>query len=113
MKRVLITGAAGFIGANLTKKLLSREFDVYGVDSFTNYYSPDYKKSRLSYYGIDSIIRDLDISNKEKLAKIFQELRPEVVVNLAAQGGVRASKIDPYPYIVTNQLGFLNVMDFC
>ena len=109
--RVLVTGAAGFIGAKVTKELSNRGFSVVGVDSFSDYYDPSYKTYRLQHHQINGLVRNLDISSTNDVNKLFEESRPEVVINLAAQGGVRASKIDPRPYIVTNQLGFLNLIE--
>lgn len=109
--RVLITGAAGFIGAKVTFDLISKGFEVLGVDSFSEYYSPDYKKYRMNYFEIDKLVRTLDISDQDTVSALFNEFRPNIVINLAAQGGVRASKIDPRPYINTNQLGFINLIE--
>jgi UDP-glucuronate 4-epimerase len=109
--RVLITGAAGFIGAKVTFDLISKGFDVIGVDSFSTYYSPDYKKYRINFFEINKQVRTLDISDQASVKALFDEIRPNIVINLAAQGGVRASKIDPRPYVNTNQLGFINLIE--
>lgn len=109
--RILISGAAGFIGAKVTADLISKGFDVLGVDSFSTYYSPDYKKYRMNYFEIDRLVRTVDISDQASVRSLFSEFRPNIVINLAAQGGVRASKIDPRPYINTNQLGFINLIE--
>jgi UDP-glucuronate 4-epimerase len=110
-KKVLVTGAAGFIGAKTTFDLINSGFEVVGVDSMTRYYSPEYKKYRLRYFGIEKLVQFIDISDPEAVKKLVSQSKPEVIVNLAAQGGVRASKHDPRPYVMTNQLGFINLLE--
>ena len=109
--KVLVTGAAGFIGGNLMESLVSNGIEVIGLDSFSNYYSPGMKHSHISAANLNSRIHELDICNDAELNAIFEQFRPTHVVHLAAQGGVRASKTDPIPYILTNQTGFLNVLN--
>ena len=108
--RVLVTGASGFIGANLTTLLKSKEIDTRGVDSFSSYYSPEMKKTRIIELGITDLVSNLDITDYSELADLLDAYRPNVVVHLAAQGGVRASRTDPSPYIASNQQGFHNVL---
>lgn len=110
-KKILVTGAAGFIGAKVSFDLINCGFDVVGVDSMSHYYSPEYKAYRLRYFGIEDAIQILDISDEESVQKLFVQTKPNVVINLAAQGGVRASKNDPRPYVTTNQLGFINLLE--
>ncbi len=110
MKKVLITGAAGFIGANLMSRLRSEGYETHGVDSYTNYYAPSMKISRSIAHALQSDITNIDISDREAFEGIVKQFKPDQIVHLAAQGGVRASQTDPDPYIVSNQLGFLNVL---
>ena len=118
--RILITGAAGFIGFHLSKKLIERGDYVCGLDNFNNYYDVNLKKSR-----IDEIIRyskdrnnrfelyECDIQDSLKINQIFQKFRPERVVNLAAQAGVRYSLENPAAYIHSNLVGFGNILNSC
>ena len=119
-KKVLVTGAAGFIGAALVKKLLEMGIKTYGIDNLNNYYSKTLKKARLkdidkslvkykSHWNFSSI----NIENNEKLKKLFEELNPDIVVNLAAQAGVRHSLINPSAFIETNIQGFGNILENC
>lgn len=108
--KILITGAAGFIGGNLLAKVQDVGISVIGIDSFTSYYSPDMKEKRVNQLNISEIIKRIDISNENELRGVFKQFKPTHVVHLAAQGGVRASKIDPKPYLLSNQVGFLNTL---
>jgi UDP-glucuronate 4-epimerase len=110
-KKVLVTGAAGFIGAKVAFDLIKNGFNVVGVDSMSRYYSPEYKAYRLRYFGIEEVVQVLDITDDEAVKAMFRQFKPDIVVNLAAQGGVRASKFDPRPYVMTNQLGFVNLLE--
>jgi UDP-glucuronate 4-epimerase len=109
--RVLVTGASGFIGANLTALLKAKGIETRGVDSFSVYYSPEMKNSRIINLQVSDVITNLDIRDYSKLDELLKTYRPNVVVHLAAQGGVRASRTDPSPYISTNQEGFFNVLN--
>jgi len=109
-KRILVTGAAGFIGSHLTKRLQQSQFDVIGWDTFSEYYSSAYKYARIREMGVDHLIRTVDIESPG-LPALMSELAPEIVVHLAAQPGVRAAREDATPYIKTNQWGFLNVLE--
>jgi UDP-glucuronate 4-epimerase len=108
--RILVTGAAGFIGGNLLSSLQEKGISSLGIDSFTNYYSPDMKEKRINQLNISETINRVDVSNEDELRGAFNEFKPTHVVHLAAQGGVRASKIDPKPYLSSNQVGFLNTL---
>tara|TARA_Y100001935_G_scaffold254549_1_gene263949 strand:+ start:5702 stop:6652 length:951 start_codon:yes stop_codon:yes gene_type:complete len=113
--KILVTGAAGFIGFHLTKSLLDDGFEICGIDNLNNYYDPALKKDRLK------ILRDysnftfekVDISNREKLNKLFNKINPEKVVNLSAQAGVRYSIENPYAYVSSNLVGFVNIIELC
>jgi UDP-glucuronate 4-epimerase len=110
MKKVLITGAAGFICANLMSNLRSAGYDTLGVDSYTSYYAPSMKVSRTIALDIQSDISAIDISDGKSFEGIVNKFKPDQIIHLAAQGGVRASQTDPDPYLISNQLGFLNVL---
>ena len=110
---VLVTGAAGFIGFHLCKKLLDMGDMVIGVDNMNNYYDPNLKKARLNILKKYSkfIFFKEDIHNFDGLKKIFQEYKIEVICNLAAQAGVRYSIKDPFSYQKSNMEGFLNIIE--
>lgn len=117
-KTVLVTGAAGFIGANLVKRLFSdiQDIKVIGIDSITDYYDVNIKYERLKE--IEGLNRDWvfikgSIADKELVEKIFTEYHPAVVVNLAAQAGVRYSITNPDAYVESNLIGFYNLLEAC
>ena len=117
-KIVLVTGAAGFIGSNLVKRLFHdvKNIKVIGIDSMTDYYDVNIKKERLSE--ISALNRDWtfvedSIANKAAIEKIFTENKIAVVVNLAAQAGVRYSITNPDAYIESNLIGFYNLLEAC
>ena len=114
-KRYLITGAAGFIGFYLSKSLLKQGCTVIGIDNINDYYDVNLKKARLKeleYFDKFVFIKE-DISNKDKIREIFEEFKPNVVVNLAAQAGVRYSIENPDVYIGSNIVGFFNILEAC
>ena len=117
-KTVLVTGAAGFIGSNLVKRLFNevRDIKVIGIDSITDYYDVNIKYERLKEIealGCDWIFVEDSISNKESVERIFTENHIAVVVNLAAQAGVRYSITNPDAYIESNLIGFYNILEAC
>lgn len=117
-KVVLVTGAAGFIGANLAMRLLSdyTNITVVGIDCITDYYDIRLKEERLkelSGYGKRFIFVKDNIANKEAIENIFKQYHPQVVVNLAAQAGVRYSITNPDAYIESNLIGFYNILEAC
>lgn len=112
LPRVLVTGAAGFIGSNLVDELLAKNYEVIGVDNFNDYYSPSIKKRNLSKaLGSKKIsLHQLDICEALKLEEVFKKERPDVIVHLAARAGVRPSITDPELYLKTNVLGTINIL---
>ena len=117
-KVVLVTGAAGFIGSNLVKRLFL-DFDdikVIGVDSMTDYYDVNIKKERLAEIeslNCDWVFVEDSIANRYVVNKIFTTYKPAIVVNLAAQAGVRYSISNPDAYIQSNLIGFYNLLEAC
>ncbi|MDM5196228.1 GDP-mannose 4,6-dehydratase [Bacillus hominis] len=114
-KIYLITGAAGFVGYFLSKKLLGQGCKVIGVDNINDYYDVNLKYARLEQlkpYEKFTFIKG-DISDKDMITKIFEEYKPNIVVNLAAQAGVRYSIENPDVYIQSNIIGFYNVLEAC
>lgn len=114
---VLVTGAAGFIGSNLAKRLLEDVpgIRVIGFDNVNDYYDVRLKEHRLeqlSHYGNFTFIKG-DLSDKEAVCGLFEQYRPKVVVNLAAQAGVRYSITHPDAYIQSNLIGFYNILEAC
>ncbi|MDR8392369.1 NAD-dependent epimerase [Aliifodinibius sp. S!AR15-10] len=128
MKNILVTGAAGFIGFNLVRRLIKEGYRVTGLDNINDYYSTDLKYDRLATLGIhkeqiaeDSLTESktytnfkfikTDLENRYIIDELFRESNFDVVINLAAQAGVRYSLKDPYRYIDSNITGFLNVLE--
>lgn len=113
--KILVTGTAGFIGHALALRLLARGDEIVGVDNLNDYYDVNLKKDRLSQlkpYPNFTDVR-LDLENAESMAELFATHRPQRVVNLAAQAGVRYSLENPQAYINANITGFLNVLEGC
>ena len=116
-KTLFITGAAGFIGSNLVKTILNEEKDIIivGLDNMNDYYDVTLKKWRLKELEKfkNFVFIKGNLADKELLNKIFKEYKPEVVVNLAAQAGVRYSITNPDAYIESNLIGFYNILECC
>ena len=112
---ILVTGAAGFIGAFLSKKLLERGKNIIGIDNLNDYYDVKIKEARLdmlSKYNNFTFIK-MNLADKLSIDKLFEQYRPTVVVNLAAQAGVRYSIENPQVYIESNIIGFFNILEAC
>lgn len=113
--KVMVTGAAGFIGFHVGKRLLERGDEVLGVDIVNDYYDVSLKEARLAQLGENekfSIAR-VDLADRDGMARIFSESKPERVINLAAQAGVRYSIQNPHAYVDSNLVGFINVLEGC
>ena len=113
--RVLVTGAAGFIGSSLSERLLARGDEVFGYDNVNAYYDPALKEARLARltpHAKFSFAR-ASLEDRNALEEAFAQFRPERVVNLAAQAGVRYSIENPYAYVESNLVGFINILEAC
>ena len=134
MKKILITGAAGFIGYHLSQRLLKEGYEIFGIDNLNDYYDPSLKNARLNNLGItgdlSSVIQSkpvlnevevskdgnfkfqkLDLQDYSGITRIFSDFQPDIVINLAAQAGVRYSLENPRSYIESNLDGFFNILE--
>jgi len=114
-RRVLITGAAGFIGFHLAKRLIAERDEVIGLDNLNDYYEVTLKEARLAQVQGQPgfVFYKMDLADRQGLARLFTEHRPDVVVNLAAQAGVRYAQQNPYAYVDSNLVGFVNLLECC
>jgi UDP-glucuronate 4-epimerase len=112
---ILVTGAAGFIGFHLTKYLLEENYQVIGIDNLNEYYNIQLKKDRLNLLSQKEnfTFHKIDIKDKQGVDYIFETYKPKYVVNLAAQAGVRYSIENPYAYVDSNLIGFINILEAC
>ena len=110
--KILVTGAAGFIGSKLAFMLADRGDEVVGIDNINDYYDVRLKYGRLDEFGKFRFIR-MDLTDRDGLNKLFAEEHFERVVNLAAQAGVRYSITNPYAYLNSNLVGFMNILECC
>lgn len=112
---ILVTGAAGFIGFHLTKRLLAQDINVIGVDNINDYYDVFLKNNRLKILeeNPDFEFHKMDLLNKEKLNQLFKDRTIDIVINLAAQAGVRYSIDNPDSYVNSNLVGFVNILEVC
>ncbi|WP_018954518.1 NAD-dependent epimerase [Thioalkalivibrio sulfidiphilus] len=113
--KVLVTGTAGFIGNTLAIRLLERGDEVIGVDNLNDYYDVNLKKARLARIADNPAFTDVraDIADRAAMEQVFATHKPERVVNLAAQAGVRYSIENPHAYVDTNLVGFCNILEGC
>ncbi|ROU08870.1 NAD-dependent epimerase/dehydratase family protein [Lysobacter enzymogenes] len=110
---ILVTGAAGFIGANVCRALRAQGRAVIGLDNYNDYYDPQIKRDRVAALCPDTDIRALDLTDRDGLAALFDEAGIERVVHLAAQAGVRYSLSNPHAYVDSNLVGFVNLLELC
>lgn len=115
MTRILVTGAAGFIGYHLSERLLARGDQVVGLDNFNDYYSVGLKRARAKRLGRHEgfELAEIDLADRQRVASLFVEGGFQKVVNLAAQAGVRYSLENPHAYVDANIVGFVNVLEGC
>ena len=113
--KILVTGSAGFIGSALSLRLLERGDVVIGIDNHNNYYDPSLKEARLArHIGDPNYIHcRIDLADKQSIEDVFEAHKPQRVVNLAAQAGVRYSIENPHQYINSNIVGFANILEGC
>ena len=111
--KILITGVAGFIGSHLAKRILGMNINVIGIDNLNDYYDVNLKKERIKNFSNDLIFYEISLENRQEMMDIFQKEKPDVVINLAAQAGVRYSLENPYSYIDSNIVGFMNILEVC
>ncbi|PKM71125.1 MAG: capsular biosynthesis protein CpsI [Firmicutes bacterium HGW-Firmicutes-17] len=113
--KILITGVTGFIGFHLANLLLAKNHDIIGLDNLNNYYEQSLKEDRLLILEQYSnfVFYKADLKDKPSVDQIFETHRPDYVVNLAAQAGVRYSISNPYAYVDSNLIGFMNILEAC
>jgi len=123
--RILVTGVAGFIGMHLSIRLLELGHEVIGIDNLNDYYDVSLKQARLNHITGEPVgsgqnnrpnqfqFHKLDLCNKEGLSRLFAEVKPQIVINLAAQAGVRYSLENPMAYIDVNLIGFTHILELC
>lgn len=114
--KILVTGAAGFVGFHLICELLNRKYQVIGIDNINDYYDTSLKQSRIEILNDQQQIftfEKIDLKDKDELFSIFEKYQPTHVINLAAQAGVRYSIENPYAYVDSNLVGFVNVLEAC
>ena len=113
--KVMVTGSAGFIGSATALRLLERGDTVIGIDNLNDYYDPDLKRARLARHADhpNYVHLTLDLADRAGMEAAFAEHKPQRVINLAAQAGVRYAAINPHPYVDSNVTGFLHILEGC
>ena len=113
--RILVTGVAGFIGMHVALRLLNDGHEVAGLDNLNDYYDVNLKQARLNHIGNPNqfSFHKVELSDQVSINNLFSDFRPEVVINLAAQAGVRYSLENPHSYILSNIVGFTNILEAC
>ena len=113
--RILVTGVAGFIGMHVAIRLLADGHEVIGLDNINNYYDVRLKQARLAHIGSPNQFHfhKLDLADRDGINTLFAEMKPEIVINLAAQAGVRYSIENPHSFIDSNLVGFTNILEGC
>ena len=113
--RILVTGVAGFIGMHVAVRLLAGGHEVTGIDNLNNYYDVRLKQARLAHIGSPNQFHfhKLDLADRDGIASLFADTKPQIVINLAAQAGVRYSLMNPHSYIDSNLVGFTNILEAC
>ncbi len=112
MKKIIVTGSAGFIGFNLSKRLLKEGHKVIGIDNMNDYYSVQLKEDRLKQLNHDNFeFHQIDLEDLDAVNLVFESNQPDIVINLAAQAGVRYSLENPHAYINSNIVGFTNILE--
>ena len=113
--KILVTGSAGVIGSMLSLKLLERGNEVIGIDNHNDYYDPKIKNDRLDFLQKYKNYKHykVDLTDENSLKKVFDDHKPYIVVNLAAQAGVRYSMKNPLAYINSNIVGFAHILENC
>lgn len=114
MVKILVTGTAGFIGSHLAKRLLDEKHEVIGIDNLNDYYDVQLKRDRLKVLLNNSLKNyEVNLADKEAVSEVFMQEKPDIVINLAAQAGVRYSLENPHVYIDSNINGFVNILEGC
>ncbi|MCB1896913.1 MAG: SDR family NAD(P)-dependent oxidoreductase, partial [Rhodocyclaceae bacterium] len=113
--KILVTGAAGFIGMHTSEVLLARGDEVVGIDNLNDYYDPTLKQARLARLAPSGNFRfvKLDVADRPGMEKLFADEKFDRVIHLAAQAGVRYSLENPHAYVDSNLVGFMNILEGC
>ena len=114
-EKILLTGAAGFIGFHLSQLLMKKGYQFIGIDNLNDYYDVNLKYGRLEVLEKeeDFTFYKIDLKDKEEIDNLFEKYKFDYVINLAAQAGVRYSLINPYAYVDSNLIGFINILEAC